>query len=256
MTQGNVMVVEDQYHFRKGLVRMIEQSEHKWNVVGEANNGKDALQLLDRHKPDLVLTDIRMPVMDGIEFVTHLRSSYPDTLVIILTGVKNFEYAQAALKLGVMDYILKPCTEADVQDVLWRANERFAGSASKLRRVESPLPGIKQDPVIRKAIAYVERNYAEECRLTEVAAHVHLNASYFSVLFKKTTGESFTAFITRYRMEKAMDLLKNTDMRIFEIASATGFDEPNYFTNVFKQHFQFSPKECRKNEQQSLVKSQ
>lgn len=256
MTHGNVMVVEDQFHFRKGLVRMIEQSEHKWNVVGEAGNGKDALQLLDRHKPDLVLTDIRMPVMDGIEFVTHLRNSYPDTLVIILTGFKNFEYAQAAVKLGVMDYLVKPCTEEDVRQVLWKANERFAGRGGKAKRVSNEVPDMKQDNAIRKAIAYVKESYAQECRLTEVAAHVHLNASYFSVLFKKTTGESFTAFVTRYRMEKAMELLQNTDMRIFEIAGAIGFDEPNYFTNVFKQHYRRSPKECRKQESKSLVKTQ
>lgn len=245
MMLGNAMVVEDQPNFRRGLVRMIEESEYKWTVVGEAGNGQDALQVLDRYQPDLVLTDIRMPVMDGIEFLTHLRQRYPHTLVIILTGFRSFEYAQAAIKLGALDYLVKPCTEEDVTRVLRIASERFE-SQRPAPQLPADSDTFKSDHVIDKAIAYVEAHYAEECRMTDTAAHIHLNPSYFSVLFKKTTGESYTGYVTRYRMEKAMTLLKTTDMRIFEIAAATGFDEPNYFTNVFKQYYQASPKEFRK----------
>ncbi|MGG4144331.1 response regulator [Paenibacillus algorifonticola] len=276
---GNAMVVEDQRHFRRGLVRMIEESGHAWNVVGEAANGLDALKLAEQHKPDLVLTDIRMPAMDGIELVTHLRRRHPDTIVIVLTGFRSFDYAQAALKLGVLDYLVKPCTEEDVRLVLGKANERLQSrqlmererqpaalantlplgeqaslsvmqpSASPSTSHEAKLAQLMQgkpESSIDKAIAYVGQHFAEACRMTEVAAHIHLNPSYFSVLFKKTTGESFTSFVTRVRMEQAMHLLKTTDLKILEISSATGFDEPNYFTNVFKQYYQMSPKECRR----------
>jgi len=229
---------------------MIQESEHKWNVVSEASNGLDALKLLEAHKPDLILTDIRMPAMDGLEFVSHIRRKHPDTIVIILSGFKSFDYAQAAIKLGVMDYLVKPCTEEDVREVLGRASEKFMAnrpSGAEEQAAEQDIAAEdKQSAVIQKAIAYVNLHYADDCRMTEVAAHVHLNPSYFSVLFKKVTGESFTVFVTKYRMEKALHLLRSTDMKVFEIASATGFEEPNYFTNVFRQRYAMSPKEYRK----------
>ena len=125
MQAGKVLIVEDQPNFRRGIRRMIEDNGLGWNVVGEAGNGRDALDLLESCQPDLVLTDIRMPIMDGIEFVTCLRSKYPEMLVIILTGYKNFEYAQAAVRHGAFDLLVKPCTEEMLHLVLSKASERF-----------------------------------------------------------------------------------------------------------------------------------
>lgn len=255
MGSGNVMVIEDQYHFRKGLVKMIEDSEYNWNVVSEASNGLDALKLLEAHKPDLILTDIRMPVMDGIEFVSNVKEKYPDTLVIILSGYRDFEYAQAAIKLGVIDYLVKPCMEEDVKKVLHKASLQFKSqqinktSVPEQINVKEAKENIpteeKQIKLMAKATAYIHLHYADDCRMTEVASHVRLNSSYFSVLFKKVTGESFTIYLTRIRMEKAVQLLCHSDMKVFEIAAATGFEGSNYFTNVFRQFHSMSPKEYR-----------
>jgi len=251
MSNGNVMIIEDQYHFRKGLVKMIEDSEFNWSVVSEASNGIDALKMLEVHQPDLILTDIRMPVMDGIEFVAEVRKKYPSTPIIILSGYRNFEYAQAAIKLGVIDYLVKPCTEEDIHAMLHKANRYLQSHANpakqpnKKESSEVQTTDEKQQKLIAKAIAYMNLHYKDDCRLTEVAMHVRLNASYFSVLFKKITGESFTAYLTRLRLEKAVQLLCSTNLKVFEIASATGFDNSNYFINVFRQYHAISPKEFR-----------
>ncbi|WP_261305155.1 response regulator transcription factor [Paenibacillus andongensis] len=349
MIISKVIIVEDQPHFRKGLVTMIELNQPEWIVVGEASNGEDALPMLDRFKPDVVLTDINMPIMNGIDFISLLRNKYPDLIVIILTGYRNFEHAQAAVKLGVFDFLTKPCSEQDVRHVLHKAflklNERHSkqeqqselsleekrisdleaqfisailtGEASILQQVLDqfiaylkPLPyyklklealslavalqrtaqnyldieesGLynktsmdmtdltsdkifvwtkvlsdsfmscfqrwqlsKSKNTIDKAVKYIEEHYEQDCSLTDVASYVQMNPSYLSVLFKKATGERFKNYLNRMRMDKAALLLRNSDMKISEIASATGFDEPNYFTNVFRQQYQMSPKEFR-----------
>ena len=143
MRIGKVLIVEDQPNFRKGLMKMLEGRELGWEVVGEASNGQDALALLDELKPDLVLTDIRMPVMDGIEFVGHLRQSHPDMLVIILTGYKNFEYAQAAVRHGALDILIKPCTEQDVRQVMNKASERFYVKYAQQQKQQAQLGSSK-----------------------------------------------------------------------------------------------------------------
>ncbi|UUZ80980.1 response regulator [Paenibacillus sp. P26] len=130
MLEGKVLIVEDQPNFRKGLIQMVGHSP-EWKVAGDASNGQDALLLLERFKPDLVLTDINMPVMNGIDFISHLRGNHPDLLVVILTGYRNFEHAQAAVKLGVFDFLTKPCTDQDVSQVLGKAYLKLKERRSK-----------------------------------------------------------------------------------------------------------------------------
>jgi two-component system response regulator YesN len=103
--------------------------------------------------------------------------------------------------------------------------------------------------LLDKAIRYIENHYSGSCTVHDAAQHVHLSVSYFSNLFKKETGESYTNYLARYRLGKAKILLCNTNMKIAEIAESVGYDDPNYFTTVFRQWFQASPSEYRKQHQ-------
>lgn len=508
--KGRVVIVDDEPQIRKGIIRMIEESPVPWEVAGEAADGEEALAVVAEVRPDLVITDIRMPVMDGLALCERLwQRGGPD--VIVLTAYKDFEFAQKALRFGAVDFVLKPCSEEELNRSLEKAygvfaakqerieRERaerralqehnlrsrllglslsaaaaddlhreldgkewavckvdtylpagrpyrredagllqfalhnimrelfdrhglegvivavkrdvfavaaapspsFASFAAELRRTAAELLGLttfvdllgavsldavsaraaayidhahpdgldgeslersetiraellsflrlgqiealreyldrfarrtaeldereaklealglvlalvevgvkhfatrssasggenasggaaavgrlgewvaalhpirspasvaewlaepirnfnweldswlaaKNDGVLEKTLDYIERHYAGDCTIHDAARHVHLSVSYFSFQFKKETGETFTNFLTKFRMEKAQILLSNTKMKIADIAEAVGYADPNYFTTVFRHTCGCSPSEYRK----------
>ncbi|WP_438444176.1 response regulator transcription factor [Gorillibacterium sp. sgz5001074] len=506
--KAKLFIAEDQPNFRKGLLKLAGKRSAEWVVTGEAANGRDALLMMEKGVPDLLLTDIRMPHVDGLQLAEEVRSRGWLTKIVIVTGFKDFSYAQSAVKFGVLDFITKPCVETDILSVLdriyvqlieesqsqllvegWRRqhedselrsaimgmpcsgeeveallkrmkpcelhflripnylpmekhysaqdvpllqfafsniagehlNKWFPGcyrlfplnasewallvnqsasqppdtsstclqaltdsvhhylkltleysgqgpctsmeklrqgyerycregerdygsdnesllnqtalyekekeivtwlmsednsrlcrelheqavrisrlpmqpakiealllAAAILRLVQVQFPewqmavspiewdsvykfetpeditswlqgyiheflqshnnwlASKKDHPVKQAIRFIEETYMGECGLAEVAAHVHLNPSYFSNLFKKETGESVTGYIQNLRVQKAKLLLKSTDMKIFEISEATGFNDSNYFTHMFNKVAGVSPKEYRK----------
>ncbi|MFM9277822.1 response regulator [Paenibacillus jiagnxiensis] len=509
--KAKLFIAEDQPNFRKGLLKLAGKRSAEWVVAGEAANGRAALSSMEQCVPDLLLTDIRMPHMDGLELAEEVKTRGWGTKIVIITGFKDFAYAQSALKFGVLDFITKPCVEVDILNMLdrtyvrlieenqsgwlvaeWKrqhedsqlrsaimgmscnngeveallgrmnecelyflsiptyisaekhysaqdmpllqfalgnivrehlhkwygggfrlfslsssewallanrtdsrpgmpsswlqtltdsiqhylklalaccgqgrcrtaedlrqAYERYCSgpgrevvgkgstayefllnqtvlyekekeivswlmsgdnsrlnkelldqvvrissmppqtakiealllAAALLRLVQVQFPiwrmaarsiewgsvykcetpeeiaawlqvyiheflrshnswlAGKIDNPVKQAIQFIEEKYMDECGLAEVAAHVHLNPSYFSNLFKKETGESVTGYIQNLRVQKAKILLKSTDMKIFEIAQAIGFNDSNYFTHMFNRIAGLPPKEYRK----------
>ncbi|MDF2935793.1 MAG: response regulator [Paenibacillaceae bacterium] len=510
--KGRLLIVDDEPLIRRGLAKLVEKNPLGWSVIGEAGNGQEAYARLEELRPDLVITDIRMPLMDGLELARQIAVAAPETAVIILTGYRDFEYAQMAIQYGVKQFLLKPCPEEAVCRVLQEAFQQYreretrkereqeerlrredqllrsvltrlpydaeeaaalqaslagrelwliqvnqyypegrayrredlkllqfaignilqelldnrsgehrwipleydtfafflgqgcngeafaaetagvvkqllgieleavrfggfrefketevwlenrlwgkepgdaAGSRTEesgemqmneakarlirgeltsllllgrpaelasymkglLESVKAPSASIEivkmdafciamamvdvmrkeleADPaaigdiggrvaelnrirsagevvqwlssqvqafekaflswqnehnsgLISRALRYMEEHYAEECSLAAVAAHAHLSPNYFGNLFKKETGESFSAYVARLRMDKAKLFLKNTDMKVAEIAQSVGYPDSNYFATAFKQTVGLSPTEFRK----------
>ncbi|MCZ8522270.1 MULTISPECIES: response regulator transcription factor [Paenibacillus] len=505
---GKLLIVDDQAIFRQGIAKMIGEHPLGWRVAGEAEDGREAVRRIAELQPHLILTDIRMPHMDGLELAEYVHTHHPETALIVLTGYEDFKYAQAALKFGAIDFLLKPCNEQTLIEVLRRAYSHFRdnrlradrqaadrraleehvlrslllglpcddrlvlrirdaygvqelwllrvetysppgksyrpedlgllqfalfnivaelaecapyqgrlvsvrhdslalftaavaeeaalrlqeqireaaaaylglpvtvcrcgpagppeGWSGQYRRLEEMRPRTAAEPaaprlpaanvtriremqteletrivlgqmgqvkeeietmlgrlpsmlpedarietlsfvmalgrtvsrlfggegarfdaaagveslpaladtegivgfarsqaerflgqfsawqadknknMVTKMMAYVDENYMEPCSLAEIAEKFHLSGTYFSKLFKRETGDTFTNYVTRVRMEKAKLLLSNTEMKIFEVAAAIGYDDPNYFTNVFRTTQKISPTEFRK----------
>ncbi|MBB6731206.1 response regulator transcription factor [Cohnella zeiphila] len=498
--KGTVLLVEDQPNFREGLKVFINQSSRNWTVIGEAETGEEGWQRTLELKPDLILMDIHMPAMNGIELAERIHAHGLDTLFVIITGFQDFQYAQAAIRYGATDFLLKPCSDEDISSILdsafkrlrtkrkerqtarehllrsillkyqmnqelkshflrlfegsrlwlvtmtdyfpegknygaddlyvlqygiynmiqelavsedadakllilkedqfilsvssalgeacWREHaelavreylgidiesvllgpsteidrlvsayndyneqrmrtvktphaedgtnkrqaveavknevmsliisgdlqalrdyfEKVGGQAASLpltdgkmlvinhalalnqisevlglfarqsNPAESLLPIVDQLPgsaelrnwfraacqnfetrldrwkqratpymnSIQQAIDYIEEHYLDsELSIKQVAENIHLNPSYLSTLFKKETGETFTGYVTKLKLQKAQVLLRNTDMKISEICQTVGFDDSTYFSSVFKKHFHVSPSEFR-----------
>lgn len=133
----HILLVEDEPLFRKGLAKMITGSETNWHVCGEAENGQEAEKLIAEKLPDLVITDIRMPLMDGLELLKRSKLKFPHIEFIVITGFQDFQYAQAALRYGAMDLLIKPCGKQDIYDALDKAEIRVLEKQANLRKAET-----------------------------------------------------------------------------------------------------------------------
>lgn len=247
---ATVLIAEDQPNFRKGLHSIIAQQLPECTIIGETDNGEDAWNHIRMHHPEIALLDIRMPGLSGIEVAERIHAHHLDTLFVMITGYQEFHYAQSAVRYGAFDFILKPCSEEEIVAML---NKAYLKVQEKLvtRQPFSVTVQSKQETetrghsLIDQITQYIDENYANDCSISAIAAHVYLNPTYLSTVFKKKTGEALSAYLTKVRLEQAKLLLAGTDKSISEISEATGFGEPAYFANVFKKTIGVSPTEFR-----------
>ena len=114
----NIIIVEDEVKSREGIVKLISGISKEYKVVAQADNGFDGLEYIERLKPDLIICDIRMPGMDGLEMIYQLQRKGIYIKTIIITGYAEFDYAKKGINLGVEDYLLKPITCDDMKEIL------------------------------------------------------------------------------------------------------------------------------------------
>lgn len=358
-----VILVDDEALTRDAISKNVPWEETGFELVGTAENGQEALKLIEESQPDLVLTDIFMPVMDGLALSAHIQKHCPDIKVVIISGYDDFEYAQKAIKYEVVDYIIKPITSYELVEELKMIRTKIdstklfedqkvvygkSSDSSKLDRqdkflrqidnlilaiklesltdIEKEVSNIftslresgrdkkqllvvvqnlaltilitlemnaaehaseydKEGLVLRlteqkhfsdveemfltfcqeqakriadmrggdnqkqaiMAMDYIEKNYMSvDISLNKVCEYLCVSTSYFSVIFKNATGETFIEALTRVRMKKAKELLESTNMKNYEIAIAVGYQDPHYFSSTFKKHVFMTPTEYAK----------
>lgn len=243
----SILLAEDERWVRVALRKTVEKTGLPFKVVYEATNGMEAYDWLKRHTADLIMTDIRMPIMDGIALLEEIRSLGGRHDLIVISGHDDFGYAQKALRLGAFDYMLKPVETETMKECLGRWL-----TAKKRERPDQESPGLSSPDRSEELspIGMITRRIesAPEANMTlsEAAALVHLNPSYFSKLFKQQTGINFTDYITTVKMNEGSRLLKKTSLRVSEIADRLGYADLAYFSNTFKKAFGVTPSEYRK----------
>ena len=123
MNPYKIMLVDDEEEVRTSIIRKIDWQDAGFEVIGDAENGKEALEKIEQNEPDVVLTDIRMPYMDGLEMAENIRQRYPSIKIVIFSGFDEFEYAKAALQVEAVDYILKPFSFDKIRTAMDRVKE-------------------------------------------------------------------------------------------------------------------------------------
>jgi two-component system response regulator YesN len=252
-----VLIVEDESIIRKGLIHAVDWLKLNCIIVGEAGDGVEGLKLIEEQRPDLVITDIKMPVMGGIEMLEKALKEHRFHS-IILTSYSEFEYAKQAISLKVFEYLLKPVDEEKLVSLIESIKREIeqekvfgniiekAKAVNKINLVDLDIyifSGNKTNHYVSEALKQIKLNYHKKISIESIANDLNVSSSYLSRKFKETTSQTFLDILNKHRVQKAAELLNTGKYKVYEISDMTGFSDYKHFCNVFKKYTQISPTE-------------
>ncbi len=256
-----VIIVEDERFLRQGIVMTTPWQDFDCVVVGEACEAYEALDMIERLGPDLVITDIRMPGMTGLELIQRAQKIYQCEFIII-SGHSEFQYAKQALELGVRGYLLKPIDDDEFASVIKQTIayiQKKHEQESFLRRfqtigndkqmlaelVAGKLQPNSKTKYLDLALQKIRENCTQDITFKSISESLHISERYLGKLFKENTEYTFLEYLTICRIAKAVDLLDNSDMKVYEIAANIGYTDTRYFSSLFKKILGVTPSEYK-----------
>ena len=243
-----VVVVEDEDLVRRGIVLTVDWAGVGCAVVGEAADGMEGLEVIRASQPDLIVTDIKMPRLDGIEMVRQLREEGNRAHVIILTAYSDFSYAQAAVKLGAVDYLLKPFQDGALEEAVKGLSRRVRPSLPQITPVDASVEG--RSKYVMEALHYIAGHYNDpDISISSVARDLGISEGHLSHVFKRETSRTLGSYLTDYRIHMAMELLRDCRSKVYEVAEQVGYRDITYFSSTFKRVVGVSPSEYQKQSQ-------
>ena len=251
-TEGfQVLVVEDEYYSAQAVKRMLHECDSTFQVVWEAENGKEALDYLTSHKVHLVITDLHMPVMNGLELAKYLQEKEPQLPVIMLTGYSDFAYIQEALRSKVLDYLLKPVKKEEMESALARVRLQLEalGITPENSREETEVHESAQmgaEELTHYAAGYIREHFQEEIDLGSLAQQLGFHSAYLTKLFNKYIGESPLRYLTGIRIQEAKRLLEETAYPISRIGEMVGYPNQFHFSKTFRRETGINPTAYRR----------
>ena len=234
-----ILIIDDEPKIRNGLSNLLTRREG-WEVAGAYENAADALKYLAVNQVDVMITDIKMPEISGLELIARIRERDKKNAIIILSGYSNFQFAQRAIELGVSRYLTKPTNPRELLCVLEETEKKLGGKQEK-EEDSGKIPNL----FVQKAADYIKLNYSEKISIKEIADQLYLSPNYLSELFKKHTGKTISEYLTEYRLEKACQLLDHAEYRVGDVSGMVGIHDGRYFSNMFKKKYGMTPTEYR-----------
>ena len=239
-----VLIVEDEDIIRKGIAYTMDWMSMDCVIAGEAANGKEGVEKILELRPDIVVADIMMPYMNGIEMIRSTKDQVPYKS-ILLTSYAEFSYAKQAIDLKVSDYLMKPVEEEEIrkEQEIARICERHAGEFSMQEFYKK---AEMDNPYVKKTLEITEKEYANKISVESIADQLGVSASYLSRKFKQITGLTYLDFLNKYRISQAIRLMETGQYKVYEISEKTGFSDYKHFNVVFKRYTNQSPTEFMK----------
>ena len=203
-----VIVAEDEELLLNNLVHKIEKADPDFQVIGTAQTGAQALSLVEQMSPDVIFTDIKMPVMDGITLLTRIRDQFPFTKFVITSGFSDFEYAKRAITLKVSDYLLKPVDPDELRNVLLKIKQELQIKRDDYETVFAPGASCMSPGQIAELLKnFMVQNYAEDINLNLIAGTMNYSPSYLTKIFCQVYDCTPTKYLINLRMSHAQKLL-------------------------------------------------
>ena len=232
-----LIIADDEEMIRRGFALGFNWEQMGYTLCGQAKNGQDALALIKEHKAHVLLTDIQMPQMNGLDLIEKALEIQPSLRTVILTGYGQFEYARRALLLKAFDYVLKIDIDVALEPVMKRLKNQLD---------DLPMLADEDEWNINGAINYIHEHYHEKISLAEVADKFCMSQAHFCRHFKKVTGKGFNETLRNYRLENAYRLLMFSDMRVGDVATRVGYKDSRYFSDLFLKKYGALPSAIKK----------
>ncbi len=259
-----VMLVDDEYLIRELLKRSVDWASFNMEIIAETGNALEVMAMVETLKPDVVFMDICMPHIDGVTLSEQLLKVYPRCRIMILTGHQNFEDAKRCVNLGVKGFLSKPINGSEISACLEKLQQEIRQSrllaqndllqqqltqgvqlATNAPATVTVVP--ESSPFLVAVTDYLQTHFSQPgLSLQEVADALFVHPNHLSRRFSQEAGVPFKDYLQKVRIEAALDLVKTTDLKSYEIARAIGMDDPNYFSVYFKKYMNMTIGEYRK----------
>ncbi len=278
-----LLIVDDEQNIRRGLQESVDWASIGIHKVFAAEDGQSALDIVEKEKINIIISDIKMPSMNGIELGLRVSNQYPNVAIILLSGYSEFEYAQQAVRFGACDYLLKPVKIPELLECVQKCLQLKQNQRNLEQLASEPPPptietllknknisdkyryegliqhehlfgsdtrlGISHNrfsATILQALDYINLNKSKPISVNDVALFVQKSNNYFSHQFKKEVGISYVEYLNLVRIEYAKIMLLQTSMMTYEIAENLGFNDYKYFSTVFRKIVGVSPSQYKK----------
>ena len=231
-----VVLVDDESLIVEGLRKVVDWESHNCRVAAVASDAVSGARAIREHSPDILFTDIKMPEEDGLTMLAGLKGEFPRMQIAVLTGYRDFEYAQRAIRLGVARFLLKPSKMDELEEAL----DYMTGVLDRMpqgeREEDLPEQGDAANSfLVRQARGYIARHCVEKLTLQEVADHCFVSQWHLSKLLNRHLGKPFYDLLNEERMRRAKELLEDPSLRISEVAERVGYADTAHFSRVFKK---------------------
>jgi len=235
------VVVDDEKLIANHIAKIIVECDPSFEICAVCYDGLSALAAVEEFHPNILFTDIKMPLLDGLSLIERSHMQDPALRCVLISGYGEFEYAKTAIRCDAFDYLLKPLNKAELEKTLRRAKDELLSEQALLNTERES----SSEKIVASVVQYLHANYASEINFTKIAAYYNFSASYLTKIFREQFGKPPIRYLIEYRVQIAKGLLKDTNLSVKEIAERTGFVDQFYFSKCFKSYCGMTPSQFK-----------